>query len=334
MDNLTHTAIGLFLSRAGLGRWSPHATPILILAANAPDIDIVSLAGGSLNYLHYHRHITHSLVAMPVLALAVVLLVKLIGRKPLHWTGAFCAALIGLASHLALDWTNFYGVRLLLPFSGQWQRLDLSSVIDLWIWGALLLAVVGPFLGRLVGSEISSGAIKASHHGQGFAWFALLFVLLYDCGRGVLHARAVATLSSRMYQDSPPLRVAALPDAANPWRWYGLVETSGAYTLETVDLIGTAIPGRILVFQKPEANPALDAAARSSTFVEFLRFSQFPLWRISPVPSPENGNLVEVFDLRFGTPMAPGFMAGAVVDSSLRVVETTFHFGRFRPKQP
>ncbi|HXB71850.1 MAG TPA: metal-dependent hydrolase [Candidatus Acidoferrales bacterium] len=332
MDNLTHTAIGLFLSRAGLGRWSPLATPIVILAANAPDIDVLSAAGGGLNYLHYHRHLTHSLVGMPIMALTVVLVVKLIGRKPVHWLGAFCAALIAVASHLALDWTNVYGIRLLLPFSSQWQRLDVTGVVDLWIWGVLLLGVLGPFLARLVGSEISSGSVKPAHHGRGFAWFALLFVLLYDCGRGVLHARAFTALSSRLYQDSPPLRIAALPDAANPWRWYGLVETSGAYTTETIDLIGTALPGRNLVFQKPEASPALDAAARTTAFSEFLRFSQFPLWRVSPVPSPENGRLVEVFDMRFGTPIAPGFMVSAVVDSGLHVVQTGFQLGRFRPR--
>jgi inner membrane protein len=304
----------------------------VILAANAPDIDVLSAAGGSLNYLHYHRHITHSLVGIPVLALAVVVLVKLIGRKPIHWLGAYCAALIGVATHLALDWSNVYGVRLLLPFSGEWQRGDLAGVIDLWIWGALALGILGPFLARLVGSEISSGPVKTAHHGRGFAWFALLFVLLYDCGRGVLHARAVAALGSHMYQDSPPLRVAAMPDPANPWRWRGVVETSGAYTVEVVDLTGTALPSRDLVFQKPEANPALDAAAHTTEFQEFLRFSQFPLWRISPVPSPENGRLVEVFDMRFGTPMTPGFMVSAVVDSNLRVIQTSFQFGRFRPR--
>ena len=332
MDNLTHIAIGLFLSRTGLGRWSGLATPIVILAANAPDIDVLSAAGGSLNYLHYHRHITHSLVAMPVLAMAIVVMVKLIARKPIHWLGAYCAALIGIASHLALDWTNLYGVRLLLPFSSEWQRGDLVGVIDLWIWGALALGILGPFLARLVGSEISSGPVKTAHHGRGFAWFALLFVLLYDCGRGVLHARAVTALGSRLYQDSPPLRVAALPDPANPWRWRGLVETSGAYTVEIIDLTGTALPSRDLVFQKPEANPALGAAARTTEFQEFLRFSQFPLWRVSPLPSPENGRLIEVFDMRFGTPMAPGFMVSAVVDSSLRVIQAAFQFGRVRPR--
>src|SRR5439155_27215011 len=114
MDNLTHTAIGLFLARAGLRRLSPYATPMILLAANAPDMDVVSAAGGSLNYLHYHRHLTHSLAALPFLAILAVALVRLIGRKPVNWAGALAAAAIGLASHLLLDWTNIYGIRMLL----------------------------------------------------------------------------------------------------------------------------------------------------------------------------------------------------------------------------
>ena len=332
MDNLTHTAIGLFLSRAGLGRWSPSATPIVLLAANAPDIDVLSAVGGSLNYLHYHRHVTHSLVAMPVIALLPVLVVRLAARKPIHWWGAFFAALIAVGSHLLLDWTNIYGVRLLLPFSSNWQRLDIANVIDLWIWAVLLLGILGPFLGRLVGSEISSGTAVVRHHGRGFAWFALLFVLLYNCGRGVLHARAVAVLGSRMYQDLPPLRVAAMPDPANPLRWRGLVETSGAFAVEDLNLAGAFAPVRDVLFQKPEANPAMDAASRTAIFQEFLAFSQYPLWRVYPVASPENGKKVEVLDMRFGTPIAPGFMVSAVLDSRLRVVETSFRFGRLRPR--
>src|SRR5579872_5063407 len=172
MDNLTHTAIGFFLSRAGLNRWTPLATPILLLAANAPDIDIVTLAGGPLNYVHYHRHLTHSLVAMPVMALIVVLLVRLAWRKRVHWLGAFAAALVGVASHLLLDLTNMYGIRLFLPFSQVWQRLDLNSVVDLWIWAALLLGIAGPFISRLVGGEITSGAMRERYPGRGGAIFA------------------------------------------------------------------------------------------------------------------------------------------------------------------
>jgi inner membrane protein len=332
MDPLTHTATGLFLSRVGLGRWTPRALPILLLAANAPDIDILSAAGGSLSYLHYHRHLTHSLVAMPVMALVAVLVVRVASRKPVHWLGAFFAALIGVASHLLLDFTNSYGMRLWLPFSGEWQRLDLTSVIDIWIWGALLLGIAGPFVGRLVGSEVSSGTVREKNHGRGFAIFALAFLLLYNCGRGVLHARAVAELDSRLYGETIPLRVAALPHPANPWRWRGIVETSDSYAVEDVNLAGDFNPARGTLFYKPEPNALLEAARHTVAIQEFLRFARFPLWRVTPVSEPENGQRVEVFDMRFGTPLAPGFLASAVLDSNLRVIGTSFTFGAARPR--
>ena len=177
MDNLTHTAVGLFLSRVGLGRWSARGAAILVIAANIPDIDMVTLLGGPVNYLHYHRHLTHSLAAMPLMALAAVAIVRLVGRKPVSWRAAFFAALIAVASHLCLDWTNIYGIRLLLPFSGEWFRADTTNVIDLWILAVIAIGIAGPFLARLVGSEISSGPARNRHHGRGFAWFALLFFL-------------------------------------------------------------------------------------------------------------------------------------------------------------
>jgi inner membrane protein len=336
MDNLTHTLTGLFLSRAGLNRLTPNASAILMVAANAPDIDVLSAAGGSLNYLHYHRQITHSLAAMPVMAILSVLLVRAVSRKPVSWMGAFCAALIGVASHLLLDWTNSYGIRLLLPFSGEWLRLDWTEVIDVWIWAVLLLALAAPFLARLVGSEISSGALRQRYPGRGFPIFALCFALLYTYGRGTLHARAVGELQSRIYGDSPPLRVAALPNAVNPLEWRGLVETSETYAVTAVNLTQPFDPMRAQIFHKPDPDPAsqsaIDAAKRSPAFQQFLRFSQFPFWRVLPADEPENAKLVEVMDMRFGSPTAPGFMVSAVVDSRLRVVRTAFQFGAARPQ--
>ncbi len=331
MDNLTHTAVGLFLSRAGLNRWTPRATAILLVAANAPDIDVLSGAGGSLTYLHYHRHLTHSLLAMPVMAAASVALVRWIGRKPIRWAGAFWAALIGVASHLLLDWTNVYGIRLFLPFSAQWLRLDITNVVDLWIWAALLLGVLAPVLARLVGSEITSGALRPKYPGRTAAIAALLFVLLYNCGRVVLHARAVATLDSRVYNDLAPRLAVAVPSFANPFRWRGVVETRDFHALGDVDLLGEFDPTRAAIYQKPEDSPALEAARRTRTFQEFLRFSQLPMWRVLPVSEPENGKEVDVMDLRFGTPAAPAFQMTAVLDSQLKVLRTVFQFGAAQP---
>jgi inner membrane protein len=333
MDPLTHTATGLFLGRIGLKRWTPLATPILLLAANAPDIDIVTSAGGSLSYLHYHRHLTHSIAAMPVLALGTVALVWAFARKKkIHWAGAFFAALIAIATHLLLDLTNTYGVRLFLPFSARWLRLDLMNVYDLWIWAVFLLCIAAPFLGKLVGSEIASRDIRPRLHGRGFAWVALVFVLLYNCGRSVLHARAVNELESRIYEDATPARTLAVPGPANPWRWRGVVETADFYAVDDVDLLGEFDPTHATVYRKPAPSPALDAAARLPAFQEFLRFSQFPLWRVSPSPELENGTNVEVLDLRFGTPQSSAFMVSATLDANLRPVSSSFQFGLYRKK--
>src|SRR2546425_7621381 len=109
---------------------TPQATAILLLAANLPDVDALCGVGGALAYLKYHRHLTHSLLMAPLVALLPLLIVRLASRKPIAWKMGYLASLAGLASHLALDLTNVYGVRLLLPFSHRSLRLDINSVVD------------------------------------------------------------------------------------------------------------------------------------------------------------------------------------------------------------
>jgi inner membrane protein len=264
---------------------------------------------------------------MPALALLTVCLVRLAARKPVRWVGAFFAALIAVASHLLLDLTNAYGVRLLLPFSEKWLRLDLNSVYDLWIWAMFLLCVAGPFIGRLVGSEITSGGGVNPNHGRGFAWLALLFVVLYDGGRGVLHARAVGALQSRLYDGSAAVRTAAIPGPANPMSWRGLVDTGDFYAIGNIDLLGDFDATRALILYKPPADAAIEAARRTADFQEFARFAQFPLWRVSPAPDLAGGRLVQLTDLRFGTPSVPGFQVMAILDEHLRPVRTWLEWG-------
>jgi hypothetical protein len=135
-----------------------------------------------------------------------------------------------------------------------------------------------------------------------------------------------------MYDGTVPLRVAAVPDVVNPFKWRGIVETPGAYVIQNLNLAMDPGSARGTFFHKPDPEPAIDAARRSATFQGFLRFSQYPLWRVTPYPAVENGKLVEAFDLRFGTPLAPGFVARAVLDSRMQVVESSFQFGAVRPR--
>jgi hypothetical protein len=102
--------------------------------------------------------------------------------------------------------------------------------------------------------------------------------------------------------------------------------------VDDVDLLGEFDPTHATVYRKPAPDPAIQAAARLPAFQEFLRFSQFPLWRVSPSSELENGKTVEVMDLRFGTPSAPAFIVSATLDGDLRPVRSSFQFGLNRPK--
>jgi hypothetical protein len=115
-------------------------------------------------------------------------------------------------------------------------------------------------------------------------------------------------------------------------RWNGVVETSDFFALSDVNLAGEFDPTRAEIFEKPEPGPAIEAARSTEVFQEFMRFSQLPFWRSYPAPEPPNARRVELIDLRFGTPHAPGFMVSALVDSKGRVLDTSFTFGRVRPR--
>jgi inner membrane protein len=143
MDNLTHSLVGLAAAKAGLERLSPGATAVCVLAANAPDLDILAALGGKWFYLHHHRGITHSFMGTLALALFIPalfyaldrLIARIRKREPrVRFVGLLIASLIVSASHPLMDWTNNYGVRPFLPWSGDWYYGDLVFIVDPWLW--------------------------------------------------------------------------------------------------------------------------------------------------------------------------------------------------------
>lgn len=153
MDNVTHTLVGAALAETGLRRWTPLATPTLLLAANFPDLDIVVGLFGRFAYLEHHRGITHAIVALPLLSLLLAGLMYAGSRwwqqrhpdpsrarfGPLFWL-----SLLAMSTHPLLDFTNSYGWRPFLPWDRTWFYGDLDFVADPWLWvglgGTLLLA--------------------------------------------------------------------------------------------------------------------------------------------------------------------------------------------------
>jgi inner membrane protein len=144
MDNLAHSFVGLAASKAGLERLSPGATAICLLAANAPDVDIVTaFVGDRWTYLHHHRGITHSIIGTFLLALALPLIFAAVDRliarirkraPAVKLGGLMIASLVVSATHPFMDWTNNYGIRPFLPWSSRWFYGDFVFIVDPFIW--------------------------------------------------------------------------------------------------------------------------------------------------------------------------------------------------------
>ena len=328
MENLTHSLTGVMLARAGLNRLCPRATLLLVICSNFPDADSVTTLWGSVAYLDYHRHLTHALAMAPVMTLLPVLFIRWLERgRAFPWIMAMVVGMVGTLAHIGMDAWNNYGVRLLLPFSGEWFGMDAVMVVDVWILVVLGLALVAPWLSRLVGSEIGSQQVST---GRGWAIFALLFLVAWSGGRWILHERAVETLLARRYSGQEPLRVAAWPTPFSPFRWTGYVSTEEAWILHDVRLGLPFDPEAGRAYYKPTDAARINAAKRTPEAMGFLRFSQYPVWRMMPVTEPEGGVAVEGVDVRFGTPEEGRFQVRVVLDQDLQVVSSQFAYGMLK----
>ena len=151
MDPLAHTLAGATLAETRLKDWTPLSGPALILGANAPDIDAVTMFMDRDLSLWFRRGWTHGLLAMVVLPVVLTLLLllldRVIARLRRREPSARAVPLLGLSalaviSHSLLDWLNTYGVRLLMPFDGKWFYGDALFIIDPWVWLLLGTSVV------------------------------------------------------------------------------------------------------------------------------------------------------------------------------------------------
>jgi inner membrane protein len=324
MDNITHSLTGWAIARAGLDRLCPQGAILLILSANAPDIDILALTQGPLTYFEAHRGYTHSVLLLPLMAALPVLVVAALFRRKLPWWRAWLLCCLGVASHLLIDWTNNYGIRLWLPFSSRWFHLDLNFLYDGVIMSVLLLAALWPFFAWLVSREIGD----RTPPGRNMARFALVFFLLFDCFRALLHHRVITQLESRLYDNAAPVQAAAFPTPVNPFHWNAVVETAGAYLSFPVDTYGEPDINTAAVYYKPATTDSIASVKTQEPFRYFLYFARFPVWTESPVDlNGKRGKRIDLTDLRFGSPGAGSFHCIALENDRNQVLKTWFTYG-------
>jgi len=341
MDNVTHTLVGLTLARTRLGRGGRGTTIALVLASNAPDIDIVTIAGGAANYLRWHRGPTHGPLGIVFLGLITAALVTVWHRwfdrrpdAPFASYGRLAfICIIGVLIHVLMDLPTSYGTRPLSPFSWHWYAEDWMPIVDIY-----LLAILGVCL------YFGRGSARARQQNVKIA----LTLMLLDYGvRGVSHHEAIA-LAPRVFGPTLPARcagapspyfpleswprpapvnlaagrrclvdLAATPDAISPFSWRLIAQTSNSYETYTVDLIdpryreapreNEVLWRRAVRYPNVWTAPVFAAAAAPITHL-FLGFSRFPLVRTSIAP--DGSATVRWSDMRFangrGTPPGLG----------------------------
>jgi inner membrane protein len=152
VDNITHSLVGVVLADAMAGRRGGRSQrPLLVgaglIAANLPDADIAYsvMTPAPIGYLVHHRGHTHTIVGLGVLALVLVLAYRLIPPVRAMRTGErlrlWLLIATALASHLAMDALNSYGVHPFYPLDNSWYFGDAVFILEPSLWLVLGVAV-------------------------------------------------------------------------------------------------------------------------------------------------------------------------------------------------
>jgi len=117
---------------------------------------------GKLGYLLHHRGHTHTVVfalAAALLLWGIAMLVRPTLRAPASRMPLLVLAVVGTLSHLALDYTNSYGVHPFWPFNSSWFYGDAVFIVEPWLWVVALIPLV--FVYRSRGARVLLGALLA-----------------------------------------------------------------------------------------------------------------------------------------------------------------------------
>jgi hypothetical protein len=217
-----------------------------------------------------------------------------------------------------------YGIRMLLPFSDRWLRLDITNVVDPVIWLILLVSVSIPAVLGLVSSEI--GAKKTGGVRRTWAWIAMILLLSYEGVRWTSHQRVIDHLNALLWMDEPAQAAYAFPDSFGTLNWRAVVEGEDFFYELPADFSGNFNMRDGHAEYKIGESPNVDAARTTRTFQVAENFNQVPFWRISPLVDETR---VDLMDLRFGSIRGGGgFTASALVEPGGRIKDVSFGFRR------
>ena len=310
MDPVCHSLAGLTMGQAGLRRRTPLALPTLILAANAPDIDVVTMVTTDV-WMYYRRGWTHGPVAMVVLPLALTGLMlawdrfvrrrRTPGAPPARPAAVLGLAVLGTLSHPLLDFMNSFGIRLLMPFSNTWFYGDALYIVDPWLYAILGAGAALAFLGR-----------RRADGGAPVARRAVVVAAIYVGAMfltGVWARQEVQAGLRRAGRGDA--RFMVTPVIANPLRREVLIDLGHRYEKGFVDF--TPAPRFRPAgygIEKHDTDPLAISAAQSPVGVQYLSWARFPFFVVERTQTPPR---VQLNDARYSGPTGTDGWSGMLV---------------------
>jgi inner membrane protein len=300
------------LSRAGLNKRTALATSTLVIANNLPDVDVAVFATGTLA-MSFRRGWTHGVLAQATLPIALTAAMVLYDRYRVRPSGnqgigpsdivrpgqILLLSYIGVLLHVFMDFTNSYGVRLLMPFSERWFYGDALYIIDPWLYLSLGL---GWWLAKRTTRPARIGVTIAA-----------IYVMAMMASNTIAR-REVASGLARAGRPADT-RFMVTPVVANPFRREVVIDVGDRY--EKGNLWFDPLPhfrpagfGIAKGLDHPAAQPALQTPLARA----FLRWSRFPFVQVDPA----RAGGVWINDYRYANAGPYGWSAVRLQEPSVR----------------
>jgi inner membrane protein len=290
MDNLCHTLVGAACGEAGLKRTTRWGSPILMIAANLPDIDVLAFATDT-PAVAIRRGWTHGVVAQALLPIVLTGIVLALdrwrpakdGRSRVRAGPVLLLAYVGVLSHVGLDWLNTYGVRLLMPFSNRWFYGDSVFIIDPWLWLSL---GIGVFLARRYRRPIRATVALV---------VATVYIVAMVGSARIARAHVVEQWTTQTGVPSASVMVG--PSFLNPLARSVIVDAGDHYRYGTYEVLSATLRLQDGAVWKNETHAAVRRARDDPRFRAVLVWARFPYYEIDAQPGAIR---VRLADLRFG----------------------------------
>lgn len=284
------------LGRAGLNKRTALATSTLVIANNLPDIDVGVFATETLA-MSFRRGWTHGVLAqltLPIVLTGAMLVYDRYRKRSSPGervvpSQILLLSYLGVLLHVFMDFTNSYGVRLLMPFSEAWFYGDALYIVDPWLY---LMLGLGWWLGK-----------RNTRAAQVAIALAAIYVAAMLTSN-ILARREVAIGLARAGRP-PDTRFMVTPVVANPLRREVVIDVGDRY--EKGNLWFDPVPHfRPAGFgmEKGLDTPAVQPVLQLPLARAFLRWSRFPFVQVDA-----SGRDVWINDYRYANAATYGWSA-------------------------